>query len=179
MGRVTTPGAAAKPRKRGMGIVPYAVVAVIVCGIAGLIGFTCHQQSLVREARDRFIEQLDGGDLAAARAELSTSRQRAMPQEAFDAYVAHPVLRRLDAGTYEPTEDRHPGICMLGTVPMDDGEWRVQLFFIEETRWRLHSIALQRPTKTRLGVLLPECGFGSGTMRGYNGPAPEHATPPT
>lgn len=150
-------------------------LAGIVIGIPAAIGFTCHRDHEVREAQDAFLFSLHHGDLPAAYDQLTAERRRYTTLEEFEAYAAHPVVQNLQEATFDFPDDDHPGICMNGYVPMPEGKWYVQLFFLkEEGQWRLHSMGLQRPARVMLATLLPECSFRGTTMMGYEGPRPEH-----
>jgi hypothetical protein len=159
--------------------IPILVLLALAGGVATLVGLTCHRDDQIRDARNAFIDKLTRGDVEGAYGELTAERRAAMSLQEFNAYIDHPVLTALDEGNYTYPTEHHPGACVEGEIDMPDGQWQLQFFFLEEDRWRLHSIALQRPATVGLARLLPECGFWKGTMAGYSGPPPEHATKPT
>ena len=52
--------------------------------------------------------------------------------------------RRVQTGLETQRDENHPGYCMDGRVELPDGEWAIQLFFLEEDgEPRVHSLAAQ------------------------------------
>ena len=143
-----------------------------------LLGDGCKKTKEIRSSRDQFLERVAAGDNEGAYALLTEQRRADMGQDEFDVFIDHSVFR--SEGNYELPYEQHPGHCMDGYVPQPDGDWYIQLFFIEEAdRMRVHSLALQQPTPVHLGTLLPECGYWKGTLSGYSGPPVFRATKPT
>ncbi len=151
----------------------------LVGGIGGLCYLDHHTSAAWDEATLAVFEPVSAGEFERAYAALSRERRAAMSREAFTALVDHPAYRGVPDATYPDARQDDPN-CRDAVVELEDGAWTVQIYLVQEDgQWRVHAFALQQPTATPLGTLLPECRFNAGTMAGYAGPAPERATRPT
>jgi hypothetical protein len=157
-----------------------ALGALIYAASQGIAG-SCADQDAIDRAGARFLAALGRDDVHAAYDQLSSRRRASMAFEAFAALTDHPALRRHDSDvSFGKQESRPDGVCRLGSLSAEGGEWAIQLFFVEEADgWHVHSFGLQAPATMQLGTLLEECGYWEGTRMGYSGPPVEHVTPPT
>jgi hypothetical protein len=180
----TEPHDFAKPGGSGSdkraNLVTAILAMLMVAGIIALTFSTCGRDKRLRTARDAFFEPLVAGDFQAAYAQLSSERRQHTSFSQFKKLVDHPAFLLPEGGTYDTPYEYHPGWCMVGRVELPDGEWKIELFVVEEhDQVRVHSLALQRPANVQLAKLLPECGYDERTRSGYTGPAIEHSTAPT
>lgn len=153
-----------------------SVAGAIAIGVAGAIRDT----EAAGRAAEAFLASLRRGDVDGAYDGLTAARRATMTREAFRALTDHPAFRAHESIDLRPAKQKVPGRCSYGHLRVGGRDWAVELYTLEEGgAFRVHSFAILPPAPVQLGVLLPECGFSSGTLVGYAGPPIERTTPPT
>lgn len=157
-------------------------VLTVLGGIASGIAYgsvrAMQDSDAAAEAGDRFFASLRKGDIDGAYAQLSLKRRSAMSRDAFAALTDHPAFRRHDRVRMRPPKPSSPGLCSHGHLDVAGAGWAIEVFYVEDAprTWRVHSFAILPPAPVELGVMLPECGYGEGTLVGYGGPPIERTT---